>query len=193
MVRTREFDPEAALGFAMEVFWRDGYYATSIDGLVAATGVSRYGLYGEYQNKRGLFLAALDCYRATVIEQLTSALFAPHASLPVIRDFLQHLADRAGKPAGRSGCLLCNTANEVAPHDKAAARKVADFRAHLAAGFRAALANGVAKGELPRGFDVGQEADFLAGVVQALSTMARSRAEPGAIANFVSVSLSTLR
>lgn len=193
MARTREFDPATALDSVMKVFWRKGYYATSIEDLVDATGVSRYGLYGVYKNKRGLFLAALDHYRTTVVQELASVLHASDASLAVIDTFIRTLGEFAAKPSGRLGCLLWNTASEVAPHDKTAARKVSDFRSYLVTGFHAALSNAIAKGELPRGFDTTREADFLAGVVQTLAILARSHAEPRAIGNFVAVSLATLK
>lgn len=193
MARTREFDPATALDSAMKVFWRKGYYVTSIEDLVEATGVSRYGLYGEYESKRGLFLAALDHYRANVVDLLAGALHRPDASIKEICTFLETLGEIGSKPSGRLGCLLWNTASEVAPHDKSAARKVGDFRTYLTTGFRAALTNAVAKGEVPRALDVAREADFLAGVVQTLSILARSHADPDTIANFVAVSLSTLR
>jgi TetR/AcrR family transcriptional regulator, transcriptional repressor for nem operon len=193
MARTREFDPAAALEAAMKVFWRQGYYATSIEDLVEATGVSRYGLYAVYDNKRGLFLAALDHYRATVVHNLTQVLCQPDASLDAITSYIGDLGAFATKPSGRLGCLLWNTASEVAPHDTRAARKVADFRAFQASGFEIAMTNAVAKGELARGLDTARHADFLAGVAQTLAVLARSRAEPRAIANFVDVSLATLR
>jgi TetR/AcrR family transcriptional repressor of nem operon len=192
MARTREFDPATALDAAMKVFWRNGYYATSIEDLVEATGVSRYGLYGVYENKHGLFLAALDHYMTTVVGELASVLHQQDASLDAIKDFVSRLGEFAAKPSGRIGCLLWNTASEVAPHDKVAARKVAEFRTYLSTGFEAALCTAVARGELSGGFDSKREADFLAGVVQTLAALARSHAEPRVITNFVSVSLGTL-
>ena len=48
MGRHREFEPTEALQSALMVFWRQGYAATSIDDIVGATGVSRYGLYSAF-------------------------------------------------------------------------------------------------------------------------------------------------
>lgn len=193
MARTREFDPETALDAAMKVFWKNGYYATSIEELVEATGVSRYGLYSVYDSKHGLFLAALDRYRETVVTDLTTVLHQPDASIDVITSLILTLGDFSAKPSGRIGCLLWNTASEVAPHDKLAAKKTADFRTYFRKGFESALSNAVRKKELPRTFDTQREADFLTGVVQTLAVFARSHAEPRVIANFVDVSLATLR
>ena len=55
MPRTREFDPDQALEQALGLFWQRGYADTSMEDLVEVTGVSRYGLYGAFGNKRELF------------------------------------------------------------------------------------------------------------------------------------------
>ena len=60
MVRTRSFDPATALSVAVDVFASKGYAETSMEDLVKATGVSRYGLYGTFGNKRELFEQALE-------------------------------------------------------------------------------------------------------------------------------------
>lgn len=45
---------------AAELFRRNGYEATSVDDLVAATGVHRASLYHVFGSKYGLFRRALD-------------------------------------------------------------------------------------------------------------------------------------
>ena len=77
MARPREFDADEALDKAMHLFWAKGYYDTSIRDLVEATGVNYYGLYGTFESKHGLFLAALDRYRAKVTSQIVRELNRP--------------------------------------------------------------------------------------------------------------------
>ena len=192
MPRTREFDPNDALSKAMGVFWQKGYANTSIDDLVSATGVNRYGLYGEFESKRGLFLACLDHYQDEIVEMAFGVVEKPDASLANIRAYFNLIIGPA--PAGRSdmGCLMINTANDVAPHDKHAARKVEKYRNRLQSGFRKALSNARTNGELPARFDVERTADFLIGVVQGLSVMVRSRAQPKMMANVVTTALGCL-
>ena len=40
----------------MDVFWQDGFAATSLDDLSAATGLNRPSLYGAFGDKRALYL-----------------------------------------------------------------------------------------------------------------------------------------
>jgi TetR/AcrR family transcriptional repressor of nem operon len=192
MARSREFCPSEALDKAMRVFWAKGYFATSIDDLVNATGVSRYGLYGEFGDKNGLFLAALEHYQAHVVRPMLDIVEQPGASLGAIRALFAMLANFSRQPGGKLGCLVFNSVNEMGLHDDATAGKILEVRQHLAQGICDMLVNAVAKGELPADFDVRREADFLFGVLHALPVMARAGANTAMIENIASVALSTL-
>lgn len=193
MARTREFDPNDALEKAMKVFWRKGYADTSIEDLVNATGVSRYGLYDEFESKRGLFLAALDHYQETIVGMVFGTVERPGAALPEVRAYFAKLVELSSTKMGSLGCLMSNCASEVAPYDELVASSVEKFRGRLQLGFARALSNSKDKGELPDEFDVEQAADFLTGVAHGLSVMARSRADPRMIANVVNVALFRLQ
>ena len=62
MNRARNFDPTTALGQVVDLFASKGYSETSMEDIVQTTGVSRYGLYGTFGNKRELFEQALEQY-----------------------------------------------------------------------------------------------------------------------------------
>ncbi|MDX1556528.1 MAG: helix-turn-helix domain-containing protein, partial [Xanthomonadales bacterium] len=85
MVRTREFDPATALSKAVELFSAKGYSDTSMDDIVRATGVSRYGIYGTFGNKRELFEEALEKYADSMGRKSYLRLLEPDASLDHIR------------------------------------------------------------------------------------------------------------
>lgn len=61
--RPREYDPERALADAMNLFWRNGYAATSLDELSVATGLNRPSLYAGFGDKRELYMETLRQYR----------------------------------------------------------------------------------------------------------------------------------
>ncbi|MGE5163663.1 MAG: helix-turn-helix domain-containing protein, partial [Sphingobacteriales bacterium] len=50
--RPRAYNPDTALARAADVFWRNGYDGTSLDDLVAATGMNRPSLYAAFGDKR---------------------------------------------------------------------------------------------------------------------------------------------
>jgi TetR/AcrR family transcriptional regulator, transcriptional repressor for nem operon len=62
MSRPREFDRDAAVERAMQVFWSKGYAATSTDDLLKAMRIGRQSMYDTFGGKRRLYLEALDRY-----------------------------------------------------------------------------------------------------------------------------------
>src|SRR5690242_311479 len=61
--RPRADQPEIALGKALDLFRKDGFAATSLDDLSAATGMNRPSLYGAFGDKRELFIKRYRRYR----------------------------------------------------------------------------------------------------------------------------------
>jgi TetR/AcrR family transcriptional regulator, copper-responsive repressor len=62
--RPRAYQPEIALGKALDLFRKDGFAATSLDDLSAATGMNRPSLYGAFGDKRELYIKSYQRYRA---------------------------------------------------------------------------------------------------------------------------------
>src|SRR6202166_3687044 len=62
--RPRAYEPEIALGKALDLFRKDGFAATSLDDLSAATGMNRPSLYGAFGDKRELYIKSYQRYRA---------------------------------------------------------------------------------------------------------------------------------
>lgn len=112
--RPREFDPDAALGAALDLFWRQGYEATSLEDLTQAMGVSRSSFYSFFGSKRQALIAAITRYADTrfgVLSDLASDAGDPRDA---VRNIAATIADPEG---GNTGCFLVNCLTELAPHD----------------------------------------------------------------------------
>ncbi|MBZ0305389.1 MAG: TetR/AcrR family transcriptional regulator [Anaerolineae bacterium] len=192
MGRSKEFDPKETLHAAMELFWRKGYLNTSIDDLVEHTGVSRYGLYGAFGTKHELFLKALDYYRTEATALLFGRLEAEESSLEAVRWYFDLMSSGAGSEAGMRGCMISNTALEIAPFDPEAAERVAMYFDRLKNAFYHALHNAQQDGSLPGDFDVAAYAGYLVGVSQGLTVFLRSSVQPEAVQQYVQVALAAL-
>jgi AcrR family transcriptional regulator len=129
--RPRQYDPEQALAKAAAAFWKQGYAATSLDDLVAATGMNRPSLYAAFGDKRDLYLGTLKRY-----QQQSRAIGAQiTADDPPLRVFLKRFYEAAldiylesGDTA--RGCYSVSTAPAQAVTDPA----VRDFLAASIAG-----------------------------------------------------------
>src|SRR5882672_2997601 len=104
--RPREFDREAALERAIDVFWRHGYEATSVSDLTAAMGVNPPSLYAAFGDKEKLFLEAVERYqqqrRQSVAKVFDEAPTAKEAVHRMLRDAARELACSSHP----RGCLL---------------------------------------------------------------------------------------
>jgi AcrR family transcriptional regulator len=61
--RPRAYQPDVALGKALELFRKGGFAATSLDDLSSATGMNRPSLYGAFGDKRELYIKSYQRYR----------------------------------------------------------------------------------------------------------------------------------
>jgi TetR/AcrR family transcriptional regulator, copper-responsive repressor len=61
--RPRAYEPDVALGKALDLFRKRGFAATSLDDLSAATGMNRPSLYGAFGDKRELYIKSYQRYR----------------------------------------------------------------------------------------------------------------------------------
>lgn len=192
MPRPKEFAPDEALQRAMRLFWRKGYADTSLDELVRETGASRYGLYATFGDKHALFLLSLQRYARDVFGPMVAPLDATGASLREIRSFFRGILEMVRRPGGRRGCLMCNTAVELAPFDPPSAARVRRHFRRVRAGFAHALRNARQRGEIDRAVDVAATADYLLGVAQGAFVLARSGLDGAAIERCLAVALKPL-
>src|SRR2546423_15055115 len=64
MGRHKQFVPEDVVDCVMDVFWNNGYAATSPRALADAAGIGVSSLYNAFGSKHDLFLRALRRYAA---------------------------------------------------------------------------------------------------------------------------------
>lgn len=192
MPRTREFEPEEALDKAMRLFWVKGYSDTSMDEVVKHTGVSLHGLYSAFGNKKELFLAALDRYRQVSAARLVAEMDRPGTGLREIREFFQMFVRAACEPSSKRGCLMCNTAVDMAPHDRSSRDKVGAHFDQMRKGFRRALDNAKECGEIRGELDTERVADYLTGASQGIFVLLRAGVGQAMVRNMVDVMMSDL-
>lgn len=179
MARTKEFDPDAALQAALELFWRRGYEATSMSDLVGHLGVARASIYATFGNKHELYLKALDRYQRARDPRLLRELSQPGPALPAVRTVVRRFATEAATDEQRlSGCFVTNTAAELAPHDAAAARRVEHSWDHIETLLHATLVRAQAQGELPEDRDPRALARMLLVLMQGLRVVGKASADP---------------
>jgi len=149
MARPRQFDPDEVLDRSMHEFWERGYRDTSVDDLVRVTGVRPGSLYNAFPGgKRGLFLETLHRYSNLVVPEKLGALERPGSGLPELRAYFDGLVRDLSTPEGRMGCLMVNSAVELAAEDSEVGALVRGHMARLERNAERALRNAKRRGEI---------------------------------------------
>ena len=174
MVRTREFDPSSALTKAVDMFATKGYSETSMEDLVQATGVSRYGIYGTFGNKRDFFEQALERYAENMGRDKFLRLLEPEASLANIREIFEERVAEVCTTDRAKGCLFVHTAMELAPQDAELQGVLQKFMKRMAKAFSVGLETAKEKGEVQKDLDVRQAGLFLTNTLFGLAVLSRT-------------------
>lgn len=174
MVRTREFDPSNALARAVDMFATKGYSETSMADLVEATGVSRYGIYGTFGNKREFFEQALERYAESMGKQSFLRLLEPDASLDHIRRIFAERIEEMCAADRAKGCLFVHTAMELAPHDIELQGVLQKFMKRMSKAFSVGLESAKQRGEVRTNLDADAAGMFLTNTLFGLAVLSRT-------------------
>ena len=176
----------------MEAFWKKGYEATSVQDLLDHMGINRGSMYDTFGDKNALFVEAVEHYGRTVMQRAYDTLEAPGSPLGNVRRLFAMWADYAVSGECR-GCLITNTAVELAPHDPAIAEAVKSALSLLEKTFHKTLDRSVKAGELPTKTNTHALARFLTSSGQGLIVMSKAKVSPATIKDIVKVTLSVIQ
>ncbi|AZG17274.1 TetR/AcrR family transcriptional regulator (plasmid) [Cupriavidus pauculus] len=123
--RPREFDADKALDQAVRVFSERGYAGASITDLTRAMRLAQGSLYKAFKDKRSLFLASFDRYRALRTEKLRQAIGDGGTGRQRLRAALTFYAESAQGATGRQGCLVVSSTVALSTFDKPVADHIA--------------------------------------------------------------------
>jgi len=192
MARPKEFQHDVVLDRAMRAFWSRGYEATSIQHLVDRMGIQRGSLYDTFGDKRTLFFAAIDRYDRVVTGKLLAALDEPASGKDAIRRFFRLKVQASTDSRRPRGCLVTNSAAELASRDRGTATKVGAVLTKIEASFNRAVVRAQKAGEIDPTRNARALARFLTSSAQGLSVMAKTFPERAVLEDIVKVTLAAL-
>jgi TetR/AcrR family transcriptional repressor of nem operon len=174
MNRARTFDPSTTLAQVVDLFSSKGYAETSMEDIVQTTGVSRYGLYGTFGNKRELFEQALEQYAEGMGKRSFLRLLEPGASLAHIRAIFEERVAEMCSPDHNKGCLFIHTAMELAPQDEELRGVLQRFMKRMSKAFAIGLDSAKGRGEVAREIDVDAAGELLTSTMFGLVVLGRT-------------------
>ena len=184
MARPQEFDRRQVIARAMDVFWRNGFEATSIQNLVEATKLNRGSLYNAFGDKAGLFAAVMEAYAAAApVSELVRALEAGGPARNAIETFFATLVERGATDKERRGCLIVNTASELVSRDPRVAQWMETAARRQEEALTALVERGQTAGEIAPWRDAKALGRFLFAAAQGLIVTGTADPDPAVLAD----------
>jgi TetR/AcrR family transcriptional regulator, transcriptional repressor for nem operon len=174
MARPREFDEAAVLDAAVRCFWTRGYEATSVRELALSMGITGASLYNAFgDNVSQSFDDRVSRFEGTL------------SPLQAIKTFFAEIVERSLDDKDHKGCMLVNSALELAPHDPEFQQVVAGVLVKVEAFFGRCVTAGQATGEISSAQSTDDLARLLLGVLLGIRVLARARPEPDLLEGLV--------
>src|SRR6201993_1913287 len=176
MARPRELDEAEVVQAARDQVWQHGFKGTSLDDLTVVTGLGRGSLYAAFNDKRDLFLRALDDYATTVMGQVVADLRDPNKSgRDRVVDHIRLITKLLAADTKGRGCLMAKTAAEMGATDKEVARRVRKWLD----GYQRDLADAIPAAQRDGDIAADADADELALLILALLGGGEARRKGG--------------
>jgi len=177
----KQFDVKETLTKAMEAFWSRGFVATSMQDLVDTMGINRASIYSTYGDKRALFMQSLNHYDETYRCALLNQIRIENTPRNAIMALFEGVVHETLMNGNRTGCLLVNTALELAPPDEEIAGVVARALEETEDFFEGLVERAQELGEVSASVDPVETARGLLNLLLALRVLSRSRPEEAAL------------
>lgn len=193
MARTKEFDKEEVLEKAIGIFWAKGFNATSMQDLVDGLGISRSSLYDTFGDKESLFYAALNTYTSKYQAIMVQDIINAPSPLTVIKSFFSNQIAQSVNDSEHKGCLIVNTATELAANSSKANEFVCENVDIVVNAFAQAIEKGQQMGEITKANSPLQLARFLFNASIGMRVSARTGTDGKILSDIASITIASLQ
>ena len=174
--RPRAYEPDVALGKALDLFRKQGFAATSLDDLSEATGMNRPSLYGAFGDKRELYVKSYQRYREDARASMVEIF---RQEMPV-RQRLERIYAAAlniylSGETGPRGCFTVVTAASEAVGDPEIRAMVLEGLTDLDKAFANCFRRAKENGELPASADPAALAQLASATIHTIAIRSRAR------------------
>lgn len=155
--RTKEYIIEKAA----PVFNKKGYAGTSLTDLTDATGLTKGSIYGNFENKDELAIAAYEHNVAALSKRLDDYILPKAAAADRLRRFTEYYRNNWKHTSERGGCPILNASVEADDNLPFMKSKVQASVKKLAARLSRIIEEGKKAGEFRKNVDAREYAYFM--------------------------------
>lgn len=167
MGRNKEFDYDQKLDIALELFWTQGYYSTSITDLENGMGINRSSIYPTYGDKKALLIKCLTKYLKSKVSEYEGILNGDQSdAIENLRKILRLAVDQSINEDRT--CLAVKMAFEIALTDEDIRHLLSENEKKIEKIYFETLKVGQEQSVIKGHLDTKMTADFLASSSSAL-------------------------
>ena len=191
--RPRKFDIDTAYNAALQLFWAQGYEATSLDQLVSTMGLSKSSFYQTFESKNVLFQNCLLHYGKLSVTEASKGLMEAGSPIEFIYNVLIQNAEEARNPGAKKGCFMMNTVVEFAQRDLKISKIVTAHLKAMKKVFTQAISSAQAHGDISKEANPMELADYLITTIIGLKTQVKSGSSSSKIQKIAKITISSLK
>lgn len=160
MARKKQFEEQEILAKATDLFWKQGFHATSIQDLVNHLKINRASLYDTFGGKEELFNKALENYRNQNKEVIKNFLKNQNSVKEGLKNLFL-LAITGKKEDQEKGCFVINCMTELIPNNENILEIAIQNKEDFEGVFTEFLKKGVENGEISSQKNIESISSFL--------------------------------
>src|SRR5688572_3926032 len=172
--RTRQFIIEKSA----PIFNTKGYAATSMADILAATGLAKGGVYGNFKSKDEIAVEAFIYSYAKLKEELRFKIRQQATATGKLSAILDFYRNYSVKPHIEGGCPLLNTAIDADDHIPFLKQKAKEALEEMLDSLRYLIQSGIDKKEFRKDIDAVQEAELFFAKIEGAIMIAKLRDNP---------------
>lgn len=192
MPRPKQFVKAEVLEKAKNLFWKQGYHATSMQNLVDHLGINRASLYAAFGSKNELYESAFQAYKRegqAYVHKLLSAQVSAKFAIRTL--FLNAVTDSLDDP-DRKGCFIVNCTTEYLPLHPHILSDLLENKKYFETLISQTIKQGQDEGEINSSICIADTAAYLFTFFSGLRVIAKVEKDPKVLRKSVEVGLRVL-
>lgn len=173
--RTRKFIVEKTA----PVFNRKGYSGTSLSDLTEATGLTKGSIYGNFENKDEVALAAFDHNLAQLADEVRALQNSNPTALGKLQAYITVYRNGLSKPFLAAGCPVVNTGVDADDTHRGLNKKVGNALNSWHRSISAIIHQGIHSGEIREDSDVSAFASLMIALIEGGITLTKISGDGG--------------
>jgi TetR/AcrR family transcriptional regulator, transcriptional repressor for nem operon len=139
---------------ATPLFNKQGYRATSISDITKATGLTKGAIYGNFENKDALAVAAYEAASMKVLGAIKQRIKSAETAPLKLKAIASYYGEYTYNPPFEGGCPIINTAIEADDNHPFLRTKVVETITMIKDSIQKIIYRGIAEGQITKEIDV---------------------------------------